>query len=110
MAVTMHPVKSATKLFSPDSEEEFCENPDPLVNQLKKDGMVRGNLVKELTKYSAEVGYFDFDSSDMEGPFMIYFQLDYDMSQEGTVALVLSQYDSDYSTFSEIGLYTLADS
>jgi len=42
--------------------------------------MVRGNLVKELTKYSAEVGYFDFDTTEMEGPFLIYFQLDYDMS------------------------------
>lgn len=82
---------------------------DPLVNQLKLDGMVRGNLVKELTKYSVEVGYFDFDNSNDEGPFMIYFQLDYDQSQEGIVAVALSQYDKDASLFTEVGLYTLAD-
>ena len=82
---------------------------DPLVNQLKLDGMVRGNLVKELTKYSVEVGYFDFDNSNLEGPFMIYFQLDYDQSQEGIVAVALSQYDKDASLFTEVGLYTLAD-
>lgn len=51
---------------------------DPLVNTLTTDGMVRGNLVKEINKYGAEVGYFDFENSDMEGPFMIYFELDYD--------------------------------
>jgi len=63
---------------------------DPLVNQLKTNTMVRGNLVKELTKYGAEVGYFNFENSDEEGPFMVYFDLDYDLSQEGVVAVVLS--------------------
>ena len=42
--------------------------------------MVRANLVRELSQYGAEVGYFDFDSDDSEGPYLIYFQLDYDMS------------------------------
>ena len=32
MAITVSPLKSATLTFSPDSEEEFCENMDPLVN------------------------------------------------------------------------------
>lgn len=110
MAVTVHPLKLASKSFSPDTEEEFCEDMDPLVNQLQTNGMVRGNLVKELTKYGAEVGYFDFDGRDDEGPFLIYFQLDYDVAQEGVVAVVLSQYDKDYSTFTEVGLYTVSDS
>ena len=52
--------------------------------------MVRGSLVRELTKYGAEVGYFNFDNTDDEGPFMVYFDLDYDMSQEGVVAVTLS--------------------
>lgn len=73
--------------------------------------MVRGNLVKELSKFSgAEVGYIDFESSNDEGPFLIYFQLDYDLTQEGVVAVVLSQYDRDYSSFTEIGLYSISDS
>ena len=52
--------------------------------------MVRANLTRELTQYGAEVGYFDFDSTDQEGPFMVYFQLDYDISQEGVMAIVVS--------------------
>ena len=110
MVVTVNQLKVATQTFNPDTDEEFCEDMDPLVNTLRTDGMVRGNLVKELTKYSAEVGYFDFDGTDQEGPFLVYFQLDYDVSQEGVVAVALSQYDKDFSSFTEIGLYTVADS
>lgn len=32
------------------------------------------------------------------------------MSQEGVMALVISQYDKDLSTFTEVGLYGLSDS
>ena len=80
MIITVSPLKTASKTFSPDVEENFCEDIDPLVNHLRTDGMVQGHLVRELTKYGAEVGYFDFESTDMEGPFMIYFQLDYDIA------------------------------
>ena len=73
MVVTVSPVKTATKIYDPNTDENFCEEQDPLVNQLKKDGMVRGNLVKDLTKYEAEVGYFDLESDGSEGPFLIYF-------------------------------------
>ena len=90
MMITMHPTKSADKIFPQDIEEEFCGDMDPLVNQLKTNSMVRGHLVRELTKYGAEVGYFNFDNSDEEGPFMVYFDLDYDLSQEGVVAVTLS--------------------
>ena len=72
--------------------------------------MVRGKLVRELGKYGAEVGYFDFDGTDMEGPFLVYFQLDYDMSQEGVMAVTLSEYDKELAMFNEIGLYELSDS
>lgn len=41
---------------------------------------------------------------------MVYFQLDYDVSQEGVMAIVLSQYDKDYSMFTEIGLFEVSDS
>ena len=108
--ITISPLTTADKLYNPDEEENFCMETDPLVNILKTDGMVRGNLVKELSRYNSEVGYFDFDGTDMEGPFMIYFHLDYDMTQEGVVALVLSEYDKDYSVFTEIGLYHVSDS
>ena len=110
MAITVNSLRSAQEFYVADVEEEFCEQLDPLVNQLKTDGMIRGNLVREMTKYGAEVGYFDFENTDNEGPFMVYFQLDYDLSQEGAVALVLSQYDKDLSLFIEIGMYTLSDS
>ena len=35
--------------------------------------MVRANLTREMTQYGAEVGYFDFETSDQEGPFLVYF-------------------------------------
>ena len=80
MVVTVNPIKQATKTLNTNTNEDYCEEMDPLVNVLTTDGMVRGNLVKEMTKYSAEVGYFDFENNDMEGPFMVYFQLDYDVA------------------------------
>ena len=110
LVVTVSPLKTATKIYDPNSDENFCEDQDPLVNQLRMDGMVRGNLVKELTAYGAEVGYFDLESTNAEGPYLIYFQLDYDMTQEGVMALVISEYDRDYSVFTEVGLYQLSDS
>jgi len=73
MLVTVHPTTNADKMFHPDVDETFCEDMDPLVNTLVVDGMVRANLTKELTKYGAEVGYFDFDGGNAEGPFMVYF-------------------------------------
>lgn len=65
--------------------------------------------MRELTHYKTDIGYFDFENDNLEGPFMLYFHLDYDMSQEGVVAIVLSHYDAQMSTFTEIGLYTLND-
>lgn len=72
--------------------------------------MVRANLTREMTSYGAEVGYFDFDNTDQEGPFMVYFQLDYDVSQEGVMAVVVSEYDKDYAIFTEVSLYEINDS
>ena len=73
MVVTVNPTKQATKVLNLSASEEYCEEMDPLVNVLTTNGMVRGNLVKELTAYGAEVGYFDFENGDLEGPFMVYF-------------------------------------
>ena len=77
-------------LLNMDHEESYCESNDPLKNQLRLDSLVRSDLVRELTDFGTEVGYFDFESHNQVGPFMIYFQLDYDMSQEGLMAVVLS--------------------
>jgi len=37
-----------------------------------------------------EVAYFDFSNEGTQGPYLVYFQLDYDMRQEGPVGVVLS--------------------
>ena len=73
MVITVHPIKQATKVMNLRPEEELCEEVDPLVNSLTTDGMVQGHLVREISRYGAEVGYFDFENTDMEGPFMVYF-------------------------------------
>jgi hypothetical protein len=49
------------------------------------------------------------DATGDKGPFLVYFQLDYDMRQEGAWAVVLSSYDKDANTFKEIGLFTLQE-
>ena len=59
---------------------------------------------------NTDVGYFDFTKTSQEGPFLIYFQLDYDQTQEGIMGLALSQYDADSSSFRETALYSLTDS
>lgn len=61
MVVTVHPIKQATKVMNLRPDEELCEEVDPLVNSLTTDGMVQGKLVREISKYGAEVGYFDFE-------------------------------------------------
>ena len=56
-----------------------------------------------------QVSYVDTTANGHEGPFLFYFQLDYDMLQEGPVALVLSLYDKDQHSFTEVDLFTLSD-
>ncbi len=90
MFVEVHPVKTATKLLNMDREEGYCESIDPLKNSLRLDALVRGDLVREITDFGTEVGYFDFENHNQVGPFMVYFQLDYDVTQEGIMAVVLS--------------------
>ena len=72
--------------------------------------ITHGSIVHELSKMNTDVGYFDFSKISSEGPFLVYFQLDYDEKQEGIVGLALSQYDGDSSSFRETALYTLSDS
>ena len=43
---------------------------------------------------------------DLSEPSLLYFQLDFDQSQEGLIALVLSAYDSEMHSFTEISRYT----
>lgn len=64
MAITVNPVKQAQYVMNKDVGEDFCEEMHTLDNTLITDGMARGNFVKELTKYGAEVGYFDFEQTD----------------------------------------------
>lgn len=44
-----------------------------------------------------------------EGPFFIYFKLNYDMQHEGAIAVALHKYDKDMTSFSESQLYLLQD-
>lgn len=72
--------------------------------------MTKGQVVHELSTMNTDVGYFDFSKTTQEGPFLVYFQVDYNMRQEGVVAVALSQYDADSSSFRESALFTLSDS
>jgi len=56
-----------------------------------------------------QVASIDTTKSMSQGPFLIYFQLDYDMEQEGVVALVLSRYDTELRSLKEVSLYSLME-
>ena len=107
--LTITPLKSATKLWKQDTEEEFCEGQTYLANQLTLNAVTKGSIVHELSTLNTDVGYFDFSKTSQEGPFIVYFQLDYDQRQEGIAALALSQYDADSSNFRETALYVISD-
>ena len=51
----------------------------------------------------------DLTYAKTDGPFLVYFELDYDMSQEGVVAVALSQYEQESTSFKEVGLYTYSE-
>lgn len=68
-----------------------------------------GQFVADLSSKNMVVSYFDFTTEGTQGPYLIYFQLDYEIRQEGPVALVLSKYLQEEMIWAEVGLYTLLD-
>lgn len=79
MHITISSLKSATKVYPKDREEEFCEGQAYLSNQLTLNEMTKGSVVHELSSMNTDVGYFDFSKTAQEGPFLVYFQVDYNM-------------------------------
>ena len=71
--------------------------------------MKHGQLVSEINSQSMQVMNFDTTYASSQGPFLFYFQLDYDMAQEGVVGVVLSQYNTESRSFREVALYEMLD-
>lgn len=66
--------------------------------------MKQGNLTYAVSANTVDVAYLDLKSNG-EGPFMFFFQIQYDPRILGVVALSLSKYDTDTSTFEQAALY-----
>ena len=62
------------------------------------DEFKHGNLTYQVSANTVDVTYLDLKSSG-EGPFMFFFEIQYDPRILGVVALSLSKYDTDTSTF-----------
>ena len=75
--------------------------------------MKTGELSVDVERMVSEVTYFDLSGSGagsyQEGPFLVWFQLEYDTRQEGPLAVVLFNYDKNRTKFTEVGLYEAHD-
>ena len=110
LSMTVSPTKSAvTPYFHSQQEEEYCESTVELPQKLLMNTLKRGEFVSDLSKLEMHVSYYDFTNEQTEGPYLLYFQLEYDFRQEGPVGVVLSVYDKEGLTWKETALYQLSD-
>lgn len=106
MFVSVHPLKSSDEELQ---DEVLCESQINLPANLENHKLVHGKLISEINSLSMQVTSINTEESKSQGPYLLYFQLDYDMEQEGVLGLVLSRYDTDLRTFKEIGMYSLME-
>lgn len=101
MALAVAPLASDAPVFSTD---EDCLDSQFLPEHLAFDEVKQGNLTYAVSANTVDVAYLDLKSNG-EGPFMFFFQIQYDPRILGVVALSLSKYDTDTSTFEQAALY-----
>ena len=64
-----------------------------------------GTFITEVNSLAMQVATVELHDSQN----LLYFQLDYDMRQEGPWALVLSSYDASYRLFKELAVSNLIE-
>lgn len=101
MSLSIAPLASEAPVFSTD---EDCLDSEYLPEHIAFDEVKHGNLTYPASANTVDVAYLDLKSNG-EGPFMFFFQIQYDPRILGVVALSLSKYDTDTSTFEQAALY-----
>jgi len=78
--------------------DEDCLDSQYVPEHLVFDEHKRGRLSYPLTENTVDVAYLDL-KNDGEGPFLFDFSVQYDPRIMGVVAVSLSKYDGETSTF-----------
>ena len=81
-----------------------CYESQYIPEHLKFDELHEGRLAYPISENTVDVAYIDL-KADGEGPFLFFFQVQYDPRVLGVVGLSLSQYQQDTSTFKQSALY-----
>lgn len=75
-------------------------------NKLEFGKYMHGQLTYNTGTNLIDTSYISLETQG-EGPFFIYYQLNYDMQYEGEIALALHKYDKATTSFEENQLYVL---
>jgi len=86
------------------AENEDCLDSHYLPEHLAFDEVQGGRLAYPVSESTVDVAYIDF-KGDGEGPFLFFFQIQYDPQVLGVMGLSLSKHDSETSAFNQAALY-----
>jgi len=71
--------------------------------------LTQGIYRTDSIKLDRSISYFDTSNSHQEGPFLVWFQMEYDVRSEGVLGVVLFKFDPTANIFTELGLYEAQD-
>jgi len=81
-----------------------CDRTQFIPEHLTFDEIKEGKLSYPVSENTVDVAYLDLKQSG-SGPFLFFFEIQYDPTDVGIVGLSLSQYDADASLFHQSALY-----
>lgn len=88
---------------------QVCETDITLGEHLSIGSHQNGKISVEFGTQDSDVAFFDTSKQSVEGPFLVYFSMQFDQRQEGIMGLVLSKYDSDAMLFMEQEIFRVQD-
>jgi len=89
-------------------DEEGCGHVSELDTKMAFDSLRKGTLYFDTQEVFMDTTFANFEERG-EGPFFFFFQIDYDMRQEGAISLVLSRYSDDKTNFIEKKVFSLQE-
>lgn len=95
LGLTVTPHSKAVAAYR---EDEGCPDSQYVPEHLSFDEAKGGSLAYPVMESSTDVAYIDLASSG-EGPFVFFFQIQYDPRVAGVIGLSLSAYDAETARF-----------
>lgn len=90
-----------------DSYKE-CAQTSLLDTTLDYDKLTKGTVTFDTNTTISASTYINLADRN-EGPFLMYFSLEYDMRQEGPIAIILSKYSDDKTKFKEEAIFYMQE-